>query len=261
MYEGLLGETIRYSAHNGDEIPAYFARPLGVSNVPGIVVLHHMPGWDEQTKEITRKFAHHGFAAIMPHLHHRAAPGADPDDASAATRAAGGVPDDRLIGDVEAAMKLLRSLPYGNGNIGVIGFCSGGRQSYLCATRIPSLGAAVDCWGGGVTTAAADLTERQPVAPIDLTANINCPLMGIFGNDDQRPSPADVDATEAELKRHSKVYEFHRYDGAGHGFFATNRPGYRPVQCTDAWTHVLRWFDTYLKTGTAAQEPASVGGR
>jgi carboxymethylenebutenolidase len=260
MYEGLLGETIRYTAHNGDEIPAYFARPLGVVNVPGVVVLHHMPGWDDATKEITRKFAHYGYAAIMPHLHYREGGDASPDDAAAATRAAGGVPDDRCVGDVEAAMQYLRALPYANGKVGIIGFCSGGRQVYLCAGRIPSLDAAVDCWGGRVVVGSpADLTERQPVAPIDYTPNIKAPLMGIFGNDDQSPSPADVDRIEAELKRNNKVYEFHRYDGAGHGFFAVDRPGYRPVQATDAWQHVLRWYETYLKTGAPTREPVAAG--
>src|SRR5438034_9320527 len=119
VYEGLLAETVTMEGHNGDQIEAYFARPLGLSSSPGVVVLHHMPGWDEATKEITRKFAHHGYAAIMPHLHYREGGDASPDDAAAATRAAGGVPDDRCIGDVEAAMKYLRALPYANGKIGV----------------------------------------------------------------------------------------------------------------------------------------------
>jgi len=260
VYEGLLAETIRFAAHNGDEIPAYFARPLGSSSVPGVVVLHHMPGWDEGTKEITRKFAHHGYAAIMPHLHYREGGDASPDDAAAAARAAGGVPDDRLVGDVEAAAHLLRSLPYANGKVGIIGFCSGGRQTYLAACRIPSLNAAVDCWGGRVIVDdPSQLTDRQPVAPIDLTPQLQVPLLGIFGNDDQGPSPEDVNRTETELKRLNKVYEFHRYDGAGHGFFAVDRPGYRPVQATDAWGKVFNWYETYLRAGTPAAEPLVAG--
>src|ERR687885_1497196 len=86
MYEGLLAETISHQGHNGDEIEAYFARPLGLASSPGVVVIHHMPGWDEATKEITRKFAHRGYAAICPNLHYREAPTASPDDASAAVR-------------------------------------------------------------------------------------------------------------------------------------------------------------------------------
>jgi carboxymethylenebutenolidase len=73
------------------------------------------------------------------------------------------------------------------------------------------------------------------------------PLLGIFGNDDQSPSLEDVDRTEEALKKHGKTYEFHRYDGAGHGFFAVDRPGYRSVQATDAWKKVLAWFERYLE--------------
>jgi len=258
MYQGLLAETVGVEGHNGDEIDAYFARPLGGGPYPGIVVLHHMPGWDDATKEITRKFAFYGFGAICPNLHFRAGAGS-PDDMAAATRAAGGVPDDRCIGDIEASMHYLRLLPYHNGKIGIIGFRSGGRQTYLAACRIPSLDAAVDCWGGGVTASADQLNPRQPVAPIDLTKDMNCPLLGIFGNDDERPSPADVDRTEEELKRLGKDYEFHRYDGAGHGFFAVDRPGYRPVQATDAWGKVLPFFEKHLRTAAASPSPAPVG--
>lgn len=246
-YEGMLAETVTMKGHGGDEIIAYMARPLGAGPYPGVIVLHHMPGWDDATKEITRKFAHYGYIGIDPNLHFREGPGA-PDDVAAVSRAAGGVPDDRCVGDVEGAMRHLRSLPYCNGKIGIIGFCSGGRQVYLSVGRIPELDAAVDCWGGRVIASADQLTEQQPVAPIDLTADIQAPLLGIFGNEDQSPTPEDVDATEAELKKHRKTYEFHRYDGAGHGFFAVDRPGYRPVQATEAWGEVWKWFDRYLKT-------------
>ena len=249
-YEGQLAETVFYRGHEGDEISAYYARPLGMGPYPGVVVLHHMPGWDESTKEITRKFAHHGYAAICPNLHHREGPGA-PDDVAAVTRSQGGVPDDRLVGDVDAAAAYLRGQAYASGKVGIIGFCSGGRQVVLAASRLTSLDAAVDCWGGRVIASADQLTERQPVAPIDLTANLAAPLLGIFGADDRSPSPEDVARHEEELKRHGKTYEFHSYEGAGHGFFSPDRPGYRAVQATEAWGEVWKWFDRYLVNAEA----------
>ncbi|MFP6595217.1 MAG: dienelactone hydrolase family protein [Dehalococcoidia bacterium] len=245
-YEAMLAETVRIIGDGGDEIGAYMARPLGGGPYPAVIVLHHMPGWDDATKEITRKFAHYGYIGIDPNLHYREGPGS-PDDVAAVSRAAGGVPDSRCVADVEGTMEYLRSLPYHNGKIGIIGFCSGGRQVYLCAGSIPNLDAAVDCWGGRVIASADELTEQNPVAPIDMTANIKTPLLGIFGNDDQSPPPADVDATEEELKKHGITHEFHRYDGAGHGFFAVDRPGYRPVQATEAWGEVWKWFGKYLR--------------
>ena len=78
-YEGQIAETVCLTGHQGDRIDAYFARPLGGGPFPGIVVIHHMPGWDEWIKEVPRKLAYHGFACIAPHLYFRDGPG-DPDD-------------------------------------------------------------------------------------------------------------------------------------------------------------------------------------
>jgi carboxymethylenebutenolidase len=102
-------------------ISAYMARPLGSAQYPGVIVVHHMPDWDEATKEITRRFAHHGYAAVCPNLHFRDGPDASPDDAAAVSRAAGDVPDDRFIGDAEGSVNFLQSLPYHSGKIGMIG--------------------------------------------------------------------------------------------------------------------------------------------
>ena len=202
---------------------------------------------DETTKEITRRFAHHGYAAVCPNLHFPEGPDASPDDAAAVSRVAGGVPDDRFIGDAEASARFLQLLPYHSGKIGMIGFCSGGRQTYLAAGRMDNIDAAVDCWGGRVIASAEELTERQPVAPIDYTPDIKGPLLGIFGLDDGSPSPEQVDEIEAELKKHGVDYEFHRYEGAGHGFFATDRPGFRPVQAKEAWEVVFDFYGRHLK--------------
>lgn len=247
-YEGLLAETVTYAGDGGDVISAYMARPLGEGPYPAVIVVHHMPGWDEATKEITRRFAHHGYIAVCPNLHYRDAPDAEPDDAAAISRSAGGVPDDQFIGDAEGSATYLRSLPYHSGKIGMIGFCSGGRQTYLAAGRMDTIDAAVDCWGGRVIAAPEELTERQPVSPIDYTGDISIPILGIFGQDDGSPSPAQVDATEAELIKQGVDYEFHRYEDAGHGFFATDRPSYRPVQAKEAWEEVFKFYDKNLGT-------------
>ena len=92
------------------------------------------------------------------------------------------------------------------------------------------------------------LNAKRPVAPIDLADNIKCPILGIFGNDDMGPSPAQVNQHEAALKEHGKTYQFHRYDGAGHGFFNYFNPmQFRPQQAMDGWNKLLGWFDQYLK--------------
>src|SRR5215467_10009685 len=136
MSDAIIGESIMITGHGGDEIEAYSARPLdpgkpglGPGKVGGVVVIHHMPGYDPQTKEIARTFAVNGYNAVVPNLYWREAPGASPDDAAAAARAVGGVPDERLVGDVAGAMAYLKGLSNSNGKVGTIGYCSGGRQS------------------------------------------------------------------------------------------------------------------------------------
>jgi carboxymethylenebutenolidase len=252
-YEGMLAETIAFHAHKGDLGEAYYARPLGGGPWPGVVLIHHMPGWDEWIKETTRKVAHHGFATISPHLYFREGPGS-PDEIGARTRAAGGVPDEQVMGDVAACMEFLRSQPYANGKVGVIGFCSGGRHAYLAACTLPAIDAMVDCWGGNVVVDDPKLlSAKRPVAPIDLTDGIRCPVLGLFGNEDANPDPDQVDRIEAALKKLGKDYELHRYDGAGHAFFNAARPAYRPEQALDGWSKVLAFYRRHLAAPAAAR--------
>jgi carboxymethylenebutenolidase len=227
-----------------------------MAQLPSVVVIHHMPGWDEWSKEVTRKLAHHGYAALCPHLFSRHGPGRW-DDIAAAARAAGGAPDAQVIGDAEGAAAFLRAQPYSNGKVGAIGFCSGGRQVYMLACKMRSLDAAVDCWGGRVVAKPEELTPQQPVAVIDMTPEMRCPLLGIFGNDDANPDAEQVNRIEEELKKHGKDYEFHRYDGAGHGFFAVDRAAYRPEQATDGWRKVFAFYEKYL-SGDAADPAAAI---
>jgi carboxymethylenebutenolidase len=245
-YEALFAETVLMRGHQGDQIDAYLARPMGVGAAPGVVVIHHMPGWDGPTKEIARRFAHHGYVAISPNLHFREGK-ATPQENSASVRAAGGMPDDRTMGDVQGAVNHLRALPYLNGRVGVIGYCSGGRQSYLAACTVRGIDAAVDCYGGGVVAKPEELTPRQPVAPIEFTRELQCPLLGLFGVEDTRPSPDDTAKTREALDKFGKTYEFHSYDNAGHAFFAVDRPQYRPAAALDAWEKVFAFFGRHLR--------------
>jgi len=161
-YEGMLAETVLINGHNGDQIDAYLARPLGGDPVGAVVLIHHMPGWDEASKEMARKLAYNGFATISPNLHFRQGQ-ATPQDNSASIRDAGGMPDDRTMGDVQAAIDYLRTLPYTNGKVGIIGFCSGGRQVVLGACTLKGVDAAVNCGGGGVPP-----RDSEPATPASL---------------------------------------------------------------------------------------------
>ena len=245
MTYDMKAETVTITGFGGDEIEAYLAQPLGQGPYGGVVVIHHMPGYDEATKEITRRFAAKGYIALMPNLYSREAPGAAPDDAAAAARAQGGVPDERLVGDVKGAGERIRSLPSANGKLGTIGYCSGGRQSFLSACSLP-LDAAVGVLPGHGGQAASAPVQLEGGPILHLAKDLHCPLLGLFGEEDQNPSPEDVATLDKELAQLGKTYEFHSYPGAGHAFFAVNRPSYRPEAAVDGWGRVDAFFGRYL---------------
>jgi carboxymethylenebutenolidase len=248
MYDAVLSETVTITGHEGDAIEAYSARPLTPGPVGGVVVIHHLPGYDRQTKEFARSLAVGGFNAVMPNLYSREAPGADPDDAMAAARSQGAIPipDERVVAEVEGAVAYLKGLPNANGKIGVIGHCSGGRQSFLAAVSLP-LDAAVDCYGGfvvGEPPAGHPLAGWQPI--VTRTPSLSCPLLGLFGKEDKFPSPEHVAELEQALREAGKTYEFHSYDDANHGFMQVDSARYHPQSAVDAWGKILDWFGRYV---------------
>jgi carboxymethylenebutenolidase len=141
----------------------------------------------------------------------------------------------------------LRSLPDATGKIGVIGYCSGGRQTYLVACSL-DVDAAVDCYGGGVVIDSPEqITPQRPVPPIELTPKLGCPLLGLFGDQDPNPSPAHVEKMREELQAHGKTFEFHNYPDAGHGFFSVDYPNYHRDSARDGWKQIWKWFGAHLR--------------
>ena len=250
--DAVLAETVGIRGAGGDLVEAYTARPMDSRPLSGVLVIHHMPGFDRASKEIVRRFAVDGYAALCVNLHFRDAPGAAPDDAAAASRANGGVPDGRFVGDAAAGVQWLRDLPGATGRVGTIGFCSGGRQAFLTALEL-DVQAAVDCYGAFVLH---EPPEGFPVRvrPLgDRVGELRAPLLGLFGNDDRNPAPGEVDELEGLLREHGRTYEFHRYDDAGHAFFAVDRPAYRVAAALDGWSRIDAFFARHLA------EPAGEG--
>lgn len=245
MYEGLLAETVTISGHGDDQIGAYLARPLGPGPYPGVIVIHHAPGWDEATKEITRKFAAHGYLAICPNLYHRFGPDLAPDDAAAAARAGGWVSTEHFLGDARGALSHVRGLPTSNRKVGTIGYCSGGRQSFLAACELP-VDAAVDCYGAFVVSAAPPELPYRMEPIIDRAPGMSCPVLGLFGAEDRNPSPAEVAQIDEELTRLAKEHEFHTFEHAGHGFFAVDRPSYRVEAAVEGWRLIFDFFRRHI---------------
>jgi carboxymethylenebutenolidase len=243
--DAIQAETMMIAGAGGDQVEAYFARPLDPQPRGGVVVIHHLPGYDEPTKEMVRTFAVNGYAAVCPNLFWRDAPGASPDDASAFVRGQGGAPDERVVGDVVGAAAFLRGLPTSNGKVGVIGHCSGGRHTVLAACSAP-FDAAVDCYGAFVLTAPPEGSGLKMTPIPQRLPELSCPLLGLFGNDDRYPAPAEVAELEKALTELGKSFEFHAYDGAGHAFFSVNRPAYRPEAAVDGWKKIFAFYGKHL---------------
>jgi carboxymethylenebutenolidase len=246
MTEELTAKTVSITGFGGDEIEAYLAVPDDSAGPRGgVVVIHHMPGYDSSTKEIVRKFAANGYAALMPNLYYRDAPGASPDDAAATVRAKGGVPDGRLVGDVGGAAEYLRGLPGSNGRVGVIGYCSGGRQSFLAACSL-QLDAAVDCYGACIVNPPPEGMPLKVAPVVGLAGDLSCPLLGLFGADDKYPAPEETAELSKALDEIGKPHEFHTYEGAGHAFFAVDRIAYRPEAANDGWQKIWDFYGRHL---------------
>ncbi len=182
---------------------------------------------------------------ICPNLYWREAPGAASDDAAATARAQGGVPDERLVGDVGGAASYLRALPSSNGKVGVIGYCSGGRQTVLAACHL-DVDAAVDCYGAFVTGSSPEGSPVHFTNLVDQLPDLRAPLLGLFGKEDSYPSPDQVAELDQILTANNKPHEFHSYDDAGHAFFAVDRPSYRVAAANDGWEQIKKFYGTHL---------------
>jgi carboxymethylenebutenolidase len=247
MTELLSAQTVLIGGTGGDEIQAYLARPGGDGSRGGVVVIHDLFGFDRDTSEIVLRFAELGYDAICPDLFWRYAQGVAPEDASVTARANGGVPDEGLIEDVAAAAGYLRSLPTSNGRVGVIGYGAGGRQAVLAACNV-DFDAAVDCYGEYVVGARPEgMFPFQVTNIVDQLPRLRAPLLGLFGKEDNYPSPEQVAELDAILDEENKPHEFHSYDHAGHAFFAVDDPSYRVAAANDGWERITGFYDAHLR--------------
>lgn len=246
MTDAIQAGTVHYPAADGADIEAYLAVPRHDAPRGGIVLIHHLPGYDEATREFARTFAVHGYNAVVPNLYSReGGPGISHEDAAAAVRADGGVPDERLVADVGTAAEYLRALDTANGKIGVIGYCSGGRQALLAACLL-DLQAAVDNYGAFVMADSPASTGLRATSLEEKLPGLSCPLLGNFGGDDSYPSPEETGRLAAALDKLGKSYDFKTYEGAGHAFFNVNRVSYRAEAAMDAWDRIFAFYGEHL---------------
>ncbi len=230
----------------GQPMEAYLAQPAESGNYPAVVVIQEIWGVNSHIQYVTDRLPSLGYVGLAPAMYHREGRmtiGLHEEMDSALARM-GNCTDASIVADVRAAVDYLKAQPnVQSDRIGIVGFCFGGRVSYLAACNLSDLAASVVFYGGRIL---APLGGDGP-SPLAQTASIRAPLLGLFGEDDQNPSPEDVATIEAELKKNDKTYEFHSYPGCGHGFHCNARSSYRPESARDAWGKTMAWFDKYLK--------------
>ncbi len=218
--------------------------PEGDGPHPGIVVAQHLPvaheglEKDPFTIDVGEKFAAAGYTCVIPWIFHWWTPETEIAVKREEFR------DDRCLADMQASFDLLAGMDSVDENrIGIIGHCWGGRVGWLHACHNPNYKALVTLYGGRIKLGMG----AGAAPPIERAGHIPCPVLGVFGNDDQNPSPEDVADLDAALTAANVPHEFHQYDGAGHGFQDFVNPDrYREKQATDAWAKIRVFLEREL---------------
>ncbi len=231
---------------NGQTMEGYLAQPEADGKHPAVVVIQEIWGVNSHIQSLTDRFPAQGYVGLAPAMYHRQGPmtmGFHEERDTAIARM-GQCNDPQIVADVQAAVDFLKTQSFVQSDrIGIVGFCFGGRVAYLAACTVSDLKASVVYYGGRILQ---PLGTEGP-SPLEQTANIKAPILGLFGEDDANPTPADVATIAGELDKHGKTYEFHMYPGCGHGFNCDARADYRPESARDAWGKAMAWFDKYLK--------------
>jgi carboxymethylenebutenolidase len=233
---------MQYSSPDGAQIDAYLSQPGAPGNYPGVIVTMEGMGLEDHMKDLCRRFAEQGYIAIAPDLYTREGR-PEPDKVLENLFS---IPDSQTMGDLEGAALFLKSHANANGRVGIIGFCSGGRYTLMFACSSQNVNAAVDSAGGHIIPDDGR-TDARPVAAIDMVADLSCPLLALFGEEDANPSPAHAARLREELDKHTKTYEYQTYANAGHAFFADYRPSYRAGPAQDMWHRVLLFYEKHLQ--------------
>jgi carboxymethylenebutenolidase len=236
--QGLDAGEARIPVQDG-ALPAYFARPTGNGPFPVALVNEEIFGVHEYIKDVCRRLAKAGYFAVATEYYSRLGDLSQMTDVSQIIRdVIAKAPDHQYLADMDATASW--ALQHGGdaGHVGVIGFCRGGRQTWLYAAHSPHLKAAVAFYGplGGTPSSI------QPQSALDVADRIQCPLLGLYGGQDSGIPLTLVRQAEAKAQAAHRTVEIVVYPDAPHGFHADYRPSYRQADAADAWARMLAWF-------------------
>lgn len=232
----------------GGSLPAYYARPAKGTKFPIVLVNEEIFGVHEYIKDVCRRLAKAGYMAVATEYYARIGDLSTMTDVQTIVRdVISKEPDAQYMADADATLAWAAANKGDAGHVGVIGFCRGGRMTWLYAAHNPKLKAAVAFYGplGGQPT------PIQPATATDYADQIHCPLLGLYGGQDTGIPVESVRAAEAKAKAAKKTVEIVIYPDAPHGFHADYRPSYRKDAAEDGWKRMLAWFKRYGLTPAA----------
>jgi carboxymethylenebutenolidase len=233
-------QTIELSTADGP-MAVYEAIPDGDAR-GAVIVIQEAFGVNDHIEDVARRFADAGYYAVAPAIFHRAGGGTAPyDDFSKVMPLFEGLTDDGVLVDVDATLDHLHGAGFSDGSIGIVGFCFGGRVTFLVAAR-RAIGAGVGFYGGGITHNSTGMAG--PLA--DEAASLETPWLGLFGDEDAMIPVDGVEDLRSALTGASVDTEIVRYPGAGHGFHCDARDSYHEESANDGWQRALDWFSANL---------------
>ncbi|KAF3997372.1 dienelactone hydrolase family protein [Glaciimonas immobilis] len=227
---------------NGLTVPAYRAQPEGKTNLPVVLVISEIFGVHEHIADIARRFAKLGYLAIAPDLFIRQGnPLAFASIAELQKEVVSKVPDDQVIGDLDACVAWAKENGGNVDKIGIVGFCWGGRFVWLYSAHNPKVKAGA-AWYGRLVGDKNALTPKQPM---DIAATLKVPVLGLYGGKDEGIPQDTIEQMKAALaKGHSKS-TFVVYQNSGHAFNADYRPSYVEADAKDGWKRTLEWLKSH----------------
>lgn len=242
--QGLEAKDVQIPVRYGGEetmIPGYMAMPWEGAGFNPIIVLHEIFGVHEYIRDICRRLAHAGWAAIAPDLFHRQGDPTGMDDAQdIIKKIVSKVPDEQVMSDIDDTIRYFKNKARvrHSGKLGVTGFCWGGRATWLYTAHNHDVDAAV-AWYGRLT---GEKTENTPKHPIDVVPDIDVPVLGLYGGQDDHIPMDDIKAMETALTNNSRYYKMRVYPPVGHAFHADYRPTYDDFAAKAGWAECIEWF-------------------
>jgi carboxymethylenebutenolidase len=239
-------KTSTVSFPNGDlSIDAYLAQPSALGLFPAVIVFQEIFGVNRHIRDVTERIAREGYVAIAPALYQRFAPGFETGYTAEAVERGRAykmqTTAETLIGDTQATIRYLKSLPNVNGTaIGTIGFCFGGHVAYLAAT-LPDIKATASFYGAGIAT----MTPGGGAPTLSRTKDITGTLYAFFGDRDASIPATEVAQIQAALTAHHIPHQIFHYP-ADHGFFCDQRGSYQPESAAAAWQKAIQLFQSEL---------------